>query len=258
MREQLRFATPDFAKFSAEFNRQFATEPVFNTSGDRLEFASDHFAELRIQRLETGELKWADAICVDLNRGFVFYYDHDYWGDPLKHMDDPYAPYRGTISFSAGSARNEKVLFGTHYGSFHYDASGVLRTIKGGSLTHNEFEPNVPEIVLQRAEGGDWKLFRLSDIPLGEVIALHGNITQIDSGPLKNGQRFAVDEIVTTLTEDGGRMQFHQETLVGHKQKTIEVPSAIDIQKWRALFDARNASWINVLSCYPSSIQLQV
>lgn len=259
MSEKLRFSTRDFVNVPSAPVRNFIQEKYFNLAIDRLQFSDLKFSELRTSRTEEGELRWADSFSADLNQNIVFYYDHNFWGNPLKFKEDEYLPYKAVISFSAGSlyTDNERIMFGTHYGSFHYDSSGLLRTIVGGSFTYTKFDMNVSEIILQRERGEDWRLYRLTDIPFEGAVLIRGNIVQ-NNESIKNGQRLNLDETSSLVTEENGNTIFYQETITGHKQKTIEVPSFIDIEKWRTLFDVKDATWLNVLDVYPSTLHLVI
>lgn len=260
MGEQLRFSTPDFVNPLKATRHVHEDEGEFGVPGDHYSFGNGKFAELAVSRNKNGELRWANAVFEDPQYHLAFYYDHAYWAEPFNRVffHDPYAPYKAVIRFDGIAEENGRVVVGAEYGTFHYDATGVLRTIECGSFQYHWSEINVPKVIFQRAENGEWKIFRGTDIQLGRATMLGADITQIDTGLVKDSQPVIMDEIETTITEANERLHLHQKTLTGHKQKHIEVPSGIDLTRWRSILDVQDGSWIQILSHFPSSIQLQV
>ncbi len=258
MSETWRFSTSDFAAFGAEVKKEstvFDLKPDI-ISVDKFNIGGQYSMARSTSSTKEGELKLGSIVFWG-DRGINS--QHEYSSvRPLDRsfIDDSYT-YKGLILFYSDSKSNNN---GAEYGSFHYDGSGLLRTIKGGYFTHDSFDTNAPSAAFQRTEEGLWKVYRFEQFGQPDITQFYkiGEKMQPQQDLMKNGKPYILDEIATTITESDGRLHFHQQTLTGHKQKDIDVPASIDVLTWKQLFHASDGSFINILKYYPSSIRLKI
>lgn len=229
---------------------------------ERVWFGKDSWADANMMRRRNPDsLKWVDNMVICLNKGVCFYYDHKYWAQPFGTGFQPpelKGLYPAVIHFSSASrGSDDRVRFAVTYGTFWYDENGVLTAIKGGHITHSDFEFNTPFINLRRVDKNNWRIYRMGDIfEYTYTRFLKGCQKLPEDKLLTDGEEIVVDEIVSSIGDSGRVVRFEQKTLTGHKRKVIEVPSVIDLERWGHLLDQVDGEWIKVLTEFPSRIEV--
>lgn len=262
MAEKIIYSTQDFVLVSAcdQNSFEFGGDTIVSESAL---FRGDRNGVATICRYaETDALRSLNHIIHDLDKGVTVYYDHNYWAAPFEKMGfgpDPNDPYKAVIHFgSVSRGKDGRLASDVNYGTFWYDQAGQLKAIDGGSITQSEWDSqDAPTLKFRRLPSGNWQVFRLSGIQEPFLsYALEGKIAQPEDVEISNGQEIEFDEIVASLTDDAKRFKFHQRTLTGHRQKTIEVPSSIDIPSWATILNTLNGEWTKALLEFPSRMEL--
>ncbi|MDO8657780.1 MAG: hypothetical protein Q7K55_03505 [Candidatus Levybacteria bacterium] len=265
MTERFVFSTQDLEMVKAQDQYVFDVSDRDTCASESVIFKGDCCGVATIFKdTKTGNLKSLDNVIHDIDRHVSVYYDHNYWSAPFNKPGfepDTNGPYKAVIVLNSVSRGEDGRLRGNvRYGTFWYDQAGELKVVNGGSITQNEYEsPDAPTLKFRRMPSGNWQVFRLSGIqePFLSYFS-KGKIIQPEDVEISNGQEIEFDEIISSLTDDGKRFKFHQRTLTGHRQKTIEVPSRIDIPQWAITLNTLNGGWTKALTEFPSRIELLV
>lgn len=229
---------------------------------ERVWFSENNWADVRMN-LENGSLKWVDNRVICLDNGIGFYYDHKYWAPPFGMGFQPRelnGSYPAVIDFtSVSEVPDGRISSKVTYGNFWYDPEGRVKAISCGHLTHSEFEFNVPFVNLYMLDQDNWLIYRMKDIFEATYTHLiEGKEKAPEDQLLHNGQEIITDEIATSVTDDGEIVKLHQRTLLGHRQKTITVPSRIDLVRWADDLARIDGEWTKAFSDFPSRIELVV
>lgn len=265
MSERICYSTQDFVLVKADNQETFGLDGVtIFSEGVLFEGNCNGVANI-FRYTDTGDVESLDHIIHDLDKGVTVYYDHNYWAPPFSHKlgfePDPNGPYKAVIHLSSVSrGKDDRLASDVSYGTFWYDQEGVLKAINGGSITQTEWDSaGVPTLKFRRMPSGNWQVFRLSGIQESfRSYALEGKTAQPENVEIFDGKEIEFDEIISSLTDSAGRFRFHQRTLTNHRQKTIEVPSRIDIPRWVMVLNTLNGGWTRALSEFPTRVELLI
>ncbi|MBI2196905.1 hypothetical protein HYU45_04845 [Candidatus Daviesbacteria bacterium] len=259
MVERINFSTKDLTFQSVTNQHSFD-----NFSGERVWFSKNNWGDVRLAREgNSSVLRWVDNRIICLDPGFSFYYDHNYWVQPFGMGFQPKelaGSYPAVISAeSATEAEDGRIVGAIQYGTFWYNPEGALTAIRCGGLTRGGFEMNNPFLDLVRLDQSVWQIYRLEDVTqyTYEYFLKHKEKLP-EEVLLKDGKDIIFDELITNITDDGKVVTLTQSTITGHKQKVIQVPSHIDILKWRETLGKLEGAWVQVLKDFPTQIELVV
>lgn len=261
MAERIVFSTQDLALASIYNQQSFEF-------GDQIIIAEDvSFGMGRdggagiFEDKATGRLLSLDHVIYDLGKHMAVYYDHNYWTTPFGVGFEPHPNnlYKAVIHLSSvAKGKDNRLIFAVNYGTFWYDQRGCLKAVEGGSITQKEYESvNAPTLKFRRLPSDNWQVFRLSGIEEPSMsYFLEGKTAKPECLEVLNGQEREFDEMVISLTDDGEWFRFHQRALGGHKEKTIKVPSKINISQWVLMLNTLDGGWTQALSEFPTGIEL--
>lgn len=216
---------------------------------ESVEFVGDRHGIATIFRHRNPEsLKSLDNVIYVFDKSLAFYYDYNFWAKPFTDSkfetnpdETPNDTYKATIVINPIYRETDGRLGGgSHYGVFWYDAGGILKVVGGDSFAQGS--PSLPNLKFRRMQEGNWQAFRL--------LATQPEVEILD------GQEMELDGIISSLTHEAQRFKFHQRTLTGDHQKTIEVPSRIDIPRWTNTLNTLGGAWTKALTEFPSRIVL--
>lgn len=209
---------------------------------------------------KTLRLSSLNNVITNLDKGITLYYDHNYWPGPFDKLGfepDTNGPYKAVISLHAVTRGDDgKLRSGTDYGTFWYDQEGILKAVDGGSITGSKWETrDSASLKFRRMPDGNWQVFKINELRDPFLYFLEGKVLEAEDIVVENGQEIEFDEMIYSLSDDD-RFRLHQRTITGHKQKTIEVPSRVDIPRWSTILNTLNGEWVKATKEFPTTIDL--
>ena len=261
--ERLLFNTSRFREPKVDRENSYTMDGIREDElmvGDWVDFGGRSSGWLRLAKTKTGQTIWADAVVMDLEKGFQFYYDHNYCREAMSNAfgKDPYEPYQAAILISsAREVEDGRISGDVEYGDFYYDGTGKLRTIKAEQITQGTYEPDISFINLRQGGNGLWLVYPVRDIQEPTMrFDLDGQTMEPTAEVVADGTEFEAFELVYSLLEHEGSMRLTQRTITGHKRKIVEVPSTIYLPRWSYLLGSTNGEWVKSLQEFPSYVEI--
>lgn len=262
-KERISLTTSEFNNLPPNNKKVYSAKSFGKNEGLRGKmtvFDDELYTCLRLLR-EKGKLNWANATAYDFKQRMQFFYDYNFIADGLSHHfgEDPDGgTYKAAISFSSCDVDEKRRIGSRQYGVFHYDNEGKLRAIRSGQITHGQYEPDAPSVNFRQREDGLWSV--LSFGGLGNLTLEYDKNGKKPMEPIKavkaDGHEEMFLEMRYSLLAVKEKMLFSQQSVTGHVQKAIVVPSEINIPEFVQLLDSPNGRWTEVFRKFPSHIEL--
>ena len=224
----------------------------------KVEFSKDAWAYVRVSRFrETGEVHWSNAIFKDEGQGLDFMYDYNYLNRAFQHdPDERDGPYRVVLGVDQKAKQLVQSELPIGFHTFWYDQYGQLTVIKDQTL----FPVKRPKVSLKRA-GSTWKILFFEHIN-DEIYSIaqalkEGREYSTDDhlkGTLEVDGEVMVDELVYSLAQSNGTLNFEQRTATGSRLRSFSIPNPVDIDKFKGLIGGED--WPNLLGDIPEEAKL--
>ncbi len=248
-------STSDFTNWALE--REAPYEGLEENSVLLSEYAvtDNDFFSVCTFSLKEKKTSWTNSVCYNFGKGILFFYDTNYFreGLPFFYGEDPFKPYQAAIKFGNVKRVNGRISSDIDYGSFYYDASGRLRTVRTGQITYSQFQPLLP-IVDFRQDGDSWAVYAVGDFQKAmlEYFDSHESIKPKEKVSL--GDEVEFFEMIYSVSEENNRLALVQRSMTGNVKKLITVPFEIEIDRWKELLAP--GEWPKSFAEYSSFIEI--
>jgi hypothetical protein len=232
-------------------DNEYTEEGKKRLVGERVYFNENCWAEVRIA-IERGteRLSSSDVYIVDLNNRLAIHYNYGNWPRPFPRQvgaDKHSEALKAALHFQ--TARRDlkgRVNSGPSSGTIWYDEWGDASVI---SAENNFYHGTDQDLKFKKMRGGNWFWAKgIQQRPLNP--ALQGRVFPVENSIIGNGQVIEIGTTTLSITEEGDRLTLQQAGIDDPREKSIEVPSRIDISNWTMLLGSLQG-WESILKQYP-------